>query len=99
MIGRKLKNWRASMRSGPGGTTCRTKASTGDPEIDAIGCAAMTACWPAALVRYEASIAKGVARADRRRLQDEANKTLTACAQARHRRDVEALALRRTGGS
>ena len=98
VIGRKLGTWRASMTSGRGGLSCRTKKSSGDPEVDAIGCASMLHCWPAALPRLEASTAKGVTRADRRRLQAEAGSALAACGEAQRRERIDALALRRTGG-
>lgn len=98
MIGRKLKAWRGTMKGGPGGLACRTKKSTGDPDVDAIGCASMLHCWPLALPLFEAPMAKGVAKADRRRLKSEANTVLAACGEAQHRERIEALALRRTGG-
>lgn len=97
VIGRKLKTWRATIRTGRDGLTCRTKASSGDPEIDALGCSAMMRCWPAARALFDASTAKGLAKADRQRLQAQANETMTTCVAAQHREQIEALAMRRAG--
>ena len=99
VIGRKLKTWRGSVRSNRRGTSCRTRTSSGDPQIDAIGCAAMLHCWPATLPRFQASTAKGIAPADRKRLQTDANAALVSCLTIEHRTRVEALADRRAGAS
>ena len=96
VIGRKRKTWRATFRTGREGLTCRTRTSSGDPEIDALGCAAMTQCWPNVRAKFDASLTKGIANADRQLLQTEANATLTECVSAQHKKRIEALAIART---
>lgn len=44
VIANKLRDWRGSWRLRKGAVTCKTKGSTGDKAIDAIGCDAMVAC-------------------------------------------------------
>lgn len=44
VMGNKLRDWRGSWRVRDGVVKCKTKRSTGDREIDAIGCGAMVTC-------------------------------------------------------
>jgi hypothetical protein len=44
VIGEKLKRWTGSAQQKDGQWVCRTKRSTGDVEIDRIGCDAMNSC-------------------------------------------------------
>ncbi len=44
VIGEKLKHWTGSAQQKDGQWVCRTKRSTGDAEIDRIGCDAMNSC-------------------------------------------------------
>jgi len=47
VIGRKARNWRGTFQASSKGVSreCKTKRSTGDLEIDAIGCQATVACY------------------------------------------------------
>ncbi|GAA0757543.1 hypothetical protein FHS52_000467 [Erythromicrobium ramosum] len=44
VIGRKLQDWRGTWRLNDGTVSCKTRRSTGDKAIDAIGCDAMVQC-------------------------------------------------------
>ncbi len=44
VIGRQLRDWRGTWRLRNGQVACRTIRSTGDAEIDRIGCQAMIIC-------------------------------------------------------
>jgi hypothetical protein len=44
VIAQKLKNWRGVWKPNKDNYTCKTKRSTGDKEIDQIGCDAMLVC-------------------------------------------------------
>jgi len=44
VIANKLRDWRGRWRLRKGAVTCKTKGSTGDKAIDAIGCDALVAC-------------------------------------------------------
>lgn len=45
VIANKLRDWHGSWRLRKGAVTCKTRRSTGDKAIDAIGCDAMVACF------------------------------------------------------
>ena len=95
VMARKLQHWRATISTDPFGTRCKTKQSTGDGEIDAIGCAAMTQCWPDTLARLRAAHARGVAKPDRARLEQEASDAFGACSKPKRAAMIDALAARR----
>ena len=95
VIGERLKRWRGRIVTTPLGTSCRTVKSTGDREIDAIGCTAMERCWPETLPRLKAAHAKGVAPADRKRLEAEAAQAFAACGKPQRDALVDALRARR----
>jgi hypothetical protein len=44
VIGRRLREWRGRWKFSGDAVTCKTKRSTGDKAIDAIGCDAMVQC-------------------------------------------------------
>jgi hypothetical protein len=44
VIGNKLRNWSSSFKLRKGAVDCKTKRSTGDKAIDAIGCNAVVRC-------------------------------------------------------
>jgi hypothetical protein len=46
VIGQKQKNWRGNLKHKKGVPFCKTTRSTGDKEIDKIGCDAMIICFP-----------------------------------------------------
>lgn len=96
VIARKLKAWRGSMRVRKGVSTCKTRKSTGDREIDAIGCAAMTVCFPRFMPRFEAALVdKTLAAEARKRASESLNAELTACVGGEHEARTQALADRR----
>ena len=95
VIARKLDAWRGVIRTNPFGTKCVTKQSTGDRDIDAIGCTAMERCWPDTLPRLRAAHAKGVVTADRERLEVEIQRDFDACAKPQRAALLEGLQTRR----
>lgn len=44
VIGNKLRDWSSSFKLRRGAVDCKTKRSTGDKDIDAIGCNAIVRC-------------------------------------------------------
>ena len=96
VIGQRLRAWRGTVRSQGGKVACRTQASTGDREIDAIGCKALTACSTPmesrliALAQNEA-----LAPAARKAAQASINDELARCMTKRHDAAIQALAERR----
>ncbi|MEP9358179.1 hypothetical protein [Sphingomonas sp. KR3-1] len=95
VIGQKLKTWRAKVDFGRNGASCKIKQSTGDAEIDRIGCTAMEQCWPEFLPGFEATRAKGVSDADRAAKTAELNKALGACVMAKREAMIGELADKR----
>lgn len=97
VIARKLQNWRASFRIKRGKYACEVTRSTGDLEIDRVGCEAMRVCLIPAMPRFEATRAKGVDAATRQRLTDAINAEMTTCVRDRRRQLIAELADRRAG--
>ena len=95
VIGRRLDEWRSKLTSEKGRVTCVTKVSTGDAEIDAIGCTAMTECFPKGLPSMEASRAKGLPGAERKRLMRIGEQAMLACLAPRRDALIRELAARR----
>ena len=63
VVGQRLQNWRGKMFSKRGSDRCDTVVSTGDAEIDRVGCSAMAHCY--AIHRAglnEAATRRGAAR-------------------------------------
>ncbi len=54
VLGNKLRDWRGSWRVRDGVVKCKTKRSTGDREIDAIGCGAMVTCMTPLVPQWQA---------------------------------------------
>lgn len=95
VIGRRLQNWRATFRMKKGVMQCRVKVSTGDVEIDRIGCAAMEACFPDAIPRYEAANDRALSADVRKHGTDAINQELGACVLAKRTASIAELAARR----
>ncbi|OYY64849.1 hypothetical protein [Sphingomonas sp. 28-62-11] len=86
VVGRRLKNWRGKASFKGSTATCKTTISTGDQEIDGIGCQALEVCLPPLQGRVDASNAKGIKPAVRKKMVTALNSDLAAC--VRERRDV-----------
>lgn len=54
VMGNKLRTWRGTWRVSDGVVKCKTKRSTGDREIDAIGCSAMVTCMTPLVPQWQA---------------------------------------------
>lgn len=54
VLGNKLRDWRGSWRVRDGVVKCKTKRSTRDREIDAIGCGAMVTCMTPLVPQWQA---------------------------------------------
>lgn len=86
VVGRRLKNWRGKASVNGSKASCKTTVSTGDQEIDAIGCQALEVCLPPLQGRVDASNAKGIKSAVRKKMVAALNNDLAEC--VRERRDV-----------
>lgn len=97
VIARKLQDWRASFRMKKGKYACEVTRSTGDLEIDKVGCEAMRVCLIPAMPRYNATRAKGVDAPTRQRLTDAINAEMTTCVRDHRQQLIAELADRRAG--
>ena len=95
VIGAKLKNFTTRVYSKDGKMFCQTKRSTGDKEIDAIGCTAAATCMTELRPRIIASVDRKLPRAERKRLNDLAGRDFYACTMARRDALIADLAERR----
>lgn len=95
VMGEKLKNWRASVRERKGRMVCTTKTSTGDRELDAVGCNAMATCLTQLKPRLNATLDKRLAAADRKSLRDAVDRDLFTCVTTNRDTAAAALAERR----
>lgn len=64
VVANRLRDWRGSWRLKKGAVTCKTKSSTGDKAIDAIGCDAMVACVTPLAPRFAELEASGLPKKD-----------------------------------
>lgn len=95
VLGQKLQNWRASVRERKGRMVCTTKTSTGDRELDAIGCNAMATCLAELKPRLNATLDKTLSAADRKSLRDAVDRDLFTCVTTNRDTAAAALAERR----
>ena len=80
VIANRLRGWSGTYRDTLGIKTCRTKTSTGDAEIDRIGCSALLACFAPARTKLEAATkAAGRDKAARAAAVEPINREMTAC--------------------
>lgn len=97
VIGRRLKDWRATWKKQDGRIVCITRRSTGDSAVDAIGCDAMTECLSPLVPGMDAIMA---AKQSRRAKTDKLNALVSgqaACMEAARNAGVERLAAARRG--
>lgn len=97
VIGERLKAWRGKFGTKKGVASCRTTKSTGDREIDAIGCASMVTCLTPHAPQMQAIADMKLPRTERNRLLTEAMQPIGACVFERRGDAIAELAARRAG--
>lgn len=98
LIAGKLADWRGTWAAVDGKLACRTVRSTGDEEIDKIGCVATLTCVKPAYPELKA-IADGKGPEDAKKARMRARlKALQPCLKAHRGQGIAALALKRGGG-
>ena len=95
VIGDRLRRWTGKYEGRGTRMKCSTRKSTGDAEIDAIGCAAFQTCADRLQPRILATDAKGLSKAMRKQMKDAVKTELAACVQGQRDQMVAALADRR----
>ena len=95
VIAGKLEQWRGAWGAAGGKLACKTIRSTGDEEIDALGCASMLACVRPAYPALK-TIADGKATVDQKKRQIAAKlATLQPCMRQHRGQGIAELALKR----
>lgn len=96
VIGQRLKDWRGTWGSKKGVLVCRTTRSTGDGEIDAIGCSALVACASPLVPQFQAIAAAKLSRRERERRLSAASQAMIPCLEREREAGIAALADRRS---
>lgn len=99
VIGQKLADWKGVLKSRDGVRACETTRSTGDAEIDAIGCEALEACVLPLAPQIEAIAGGDQSRRDKRRALNALNERegVADCVGAKREEGVQRLADKRAG--
>lgn len=92
-IGARLQNWRGSLSDG----TCKTRKSTGDPQIDRIGCAAMERCVPQFESRYAGAQDRAIRPEVKKVMLAALNGELAKCVESERKTGIAALIAKRQG--
>lgn len=79
VIASKLKGWRGKFSVNGDKVTCKTVTSTGDKEIDAVGCAALTQCLVPLKPRLQESDDKALGKDRQRELKEAISQDLRDC--------------------
>ena len=95
VIANKLKTWRGNLRQVDGELVCRTRKSTGDGAVDAIGCDAMVACYAPLRPQMDAIAASDLRSAEKRRRMEAATQSALPCLETYHDSAIERLAAQR----
>lgn len=97
VIASKLDRFRAQMAFGKSGAQCRIKTSTGDAEIDRIGCKAIEVCWPTFDSRMAATNDRAIKPSTRKIMQSALNDELRTCFAGQTKAGIADLAAKRAG--
>ncbi|MEQ1724472.1 MAG: hypothetical protein ABL882_00915 [Sphingopyxis sp.] len=96
VLARRLDSWRGRARERNGELECQIIRSSGDRDVDQIGCNAMTIC----ITQLRPTLALHGSernRTRRRALQIAANQALSNCVRSQRQTQLEALGDRRAG--
>lgn len=89
----RLKNWRGKIGLTSG--KCRTRKSSGDPEVDTIACRIAETCYNQVKPKRDALIASNPPRSQRRALIQPLNDEASDCATALYEVELERIDARR----
>ncbi len=96
VIGRRLQSWSGKYSIKGSKMSCRTKRSTGDRAIDAIGCSAFETCAGQLESRIRASDVSGLARDARMTMKAAIKQDLSACVSTRRTELIAELSSQRS---
>lgn len=96
VIGERLKKWSGKYKIRGEKMRCSTKQSSGDREIDAIGCAAFETCATNLMPRIAASDSKDLDKNVREAMKTSVKQDLSTCVSDRRKHLIADLANKRT---
>lgn len=98
IIAGKLRNWRGVWGAVDGKLACKTVKSTGDKDIDKIGCNALVACIKPHYKQLKTIADSKASEADKKRRISAKLKTLDPCLHEHRGNGIAALAVARGTG-
>jgi hypothetical protein len=98
VIAGKLEQWRGAWGAAGGKLACKTINSSGDEEIDALGCAAMIACVKPEYAALNAIADSKASVEDKKRQMAAKLASLRPCMKAHRGQGIAELALKRGRG-
>jgi len=99
VIARKLAKWRGNWAIKRGHASCKTSKSTGDREIDAVGCSAILDCMPRFQSQFQALADAKLPKAVFAARAEPINKQFGVCITGEREAGIAALADRRAGSA
>ena len=98
VIGQKFRNWKVSLKTHKGVPQCTVKISSGDPELDKIGCDALTICMAEIRAQHDNKAERHVGGDVRREKHLSVNQQLSRCFKEKRDTAFAELAARRAEG-
>ncbi len=98
VIGQKFRNWKVSLKTHKGVPQCTVKVSSGDPELDKIGCDALTICMAEIRAQHDNKAERRVSGDERREKRVSVNQQLSSCFKEHRDTAFAELAARRAKG-
>ena len=95
VIGERLKEWRGTWGQKKGVLACRTTGSTGDAEIDAVGCQSLIACATPLVPQFQSIAVAKLSKRERERRLSAASQSMVPCLEREREAGIAALADRR----
>ncbi|MFD1786061.1 hypothetical protein ACFSC3_00600 [Sphingomonas floccifaciens] len=90
-IGQRLSTWRGTLKDG----VCKTRKTTGDAEVDRIGCSAMERCTPQFESRYAGAQDRAIRPEVKKVMIAALNGELTKCVDSERKAGIAALVAKR----
>jgi len=93
VIGQRLQAWRGTYKNG----ICKIRKSSGDAEVDRIGCAAMERCVPQFESRYAGAQDRAIRPEVKKVMLAALNGELAKCVDSERKTGIAALVAKRQG--
>jgi hypothetical protein len=91
VIAKRLRGWQGRFKAADGHFVCTTTRSTGDLDIDAVGCAAGVKCYQRFAPRVQSLTDRKIPRSTRRAMRAALNRDMGVCLTAERRELIGVL--------